>query len=92
MKDRQYNGQTKKDKRTQRSTKTLHGKLKIEQHKIHKKPVMNSGASEGLEFAIPHVAPVELLLLQTMSVSDHTNIGNNQSTVKPILVAISIKE
>ena len=53
---------------------------------------MNSGASEGLEFAIPHVAPVELLLLQTMSVSDHTNIGNNQSTVKPILVAISITE
>ena len=39
--------------------KTLHKKLKIEQHERHKKPRMNSGTPEGL--AVPHVAPIVLL-------------------------------
>ena len=36
-KERQYNGQKKKDKRTNNDLKTLHRKVKIEQHKPHLK-------------------------------------------------------
>ena len=47
-KDGQYN--VKKEKRTIRSTmiyKTLHRKLKIEQHEPHRKPWVNGGAPQG---------------------------------------------
>jgi hypothetical protein len=48
--------------------KTLHRKIKIEQHVMYKpqqKPGMNSGAPEGYAVPAPHVAPGVLLLLQT---------------------------
>jgi hypothetical protein len=37
----------KKDKRTNNNLPNIHIKLKIEYHKPHQKPVVNSGASEG---------------------------------------------
>ena len=45
-KDIQYNGQTT-------IYKTLHRKLKIDQHEPHKKTVLNSGAPEGLSVSVP---------------------------------------
>jgi len=42
--------------------KTLHRKLKIEQHEPHQKPGVNLGASKELEVSVPHVTPVLLLL------------------------------
>ena len=45
--------------------KTLHRKLKIEQHEHHLKSGVNSGAPEGYAVPPPHVAPVALLFLQT---------------------------
>ena len=42
--------------------KTLHRKLKIEQHAPYVKPRVNSGAPEGLA---DDVAPIVLLLLHT---------------------------
>jgi hypothetical protein len=42
-KDRKYNGQKKKDKRTNNNDQTLHRKLKIEQHERHQKPRVSSG-------------------------------------------------
>jgi hypothetical protein len=54
-KDRQYNGQKKKDKtiqwptekKGQKDCKTLHRKLKIKQHEPHEKTGVKSGAPEG---------------------------------------------
>jgi len=40
--------------------KTLHIKLKIEQHEPHKKPFVNSGAPEGLAVPAPHMPSVAL--------------------------------
>jgi len=37
--------------------KTLHRKLKIEQHESHYKSGVNSGAPEGLAVPGPHVTP-----------------------------------
>ena len=52
-KDRQHHGQMKKDK--QRSKKTLHRKLKIEQHELHVKLGVNSGAPDKYACPHPHV-------------------------------------
>ena len=42
--------------------KTLHRKLKTEQHLPHQKPEVNSGAPEGLAVPAPHVTWISLLL------------------------------
>ena len=52
-KDRQYNDQKKKDKRTNNDLQAIHRKLKIEQHEPHWKSGVNSGASEGLAVSVP---------------------------------------
>jgi len=62
-KDRQCKCQHKKGQTT--IYKTLHRKLKIEQHEHHLKSGVNSGAAEGYAVSPPHVAPVALLFLQT---------------------------
>ena len=57
-----------KRKRTKGQTtiyKTLHRKLKLEQHEHHSKPVTNSGAREGLAVPVPLMSPVALLLKDT---------------------------
>ena len=46
-KDRQHNGQKKKDKRTNNDLQNIHIKLKIEQHEPHNKLGVNSGTPEG---------------------------------------------
>ncbi len=46
--------------------KTVHRKLKIEQHESHLKPRGNAGAPEGLAVPVPHVTPVVLLLNDTI--------------------------
>ena len=46
-KDRQHNGQKKKDKRVKADLQNIHIKLKIKQHEPHQKPGVNSGAPEG---------------------------------------------
>ena len=46
-KDRQYNGQTKKYKKTKIVDNILHRKLRIEQHELHYKTVMNSSIPKG---------------------------------------------
>jgi hypothetical protein len=46
-KDRQHDGQKKKDKRTHNYLENIHITLKIELHESHKEPGMNSGAPEG---------------------------------------------
>ena len=54
-----------KGKRTKgqaRIYKTLHRKLKIEQHESHYKPRVKSGASKDLAVPAPLVTPVVLLL------------------------------
>jgi len=51
-----------KKKRQTTIYKTLHRKLKIEQHEPHQKPGMNSGAPEGLQVPTPHVTHVMWLL------------------------------
>jgi hypothetical protein len=64
--DRQYNNQTEKDK--QRSTKTLNRKLKIEQHKHHYKPGVNSGTPEKSHWNVAsykwniHNGKIEIIL------------------------------
>jgi hypothetical protein len=45
--------------------KTLHRKLKIEQHKPYQKPGVNSGVPDVLAVPAPHVTPVMLLLNDT---------------------------
>jgi hypothetical protein len=45
--------------------KTLHRKLKIEQHKPYQKPGVNSGVQDVLAVPAPHVTPVMLLLNDT---------------------------
>jgi hypothetical protein len=47
--------------------KTLHGKLKIEQHGPHLKPCMNSGDLEGEAVPVSHWATVVLLLLYVIN-------------------------
>jgi hypothetical protein len=44
--NRQYNGQTKTEKRNTTIYKRLHRKIKIEQYESHNKPDMNSGISD----------------------------------------------
>ena len=58
-KDKQHNDQKKKKKRIY---KTLHRKLKIEQHNPPPplKTGVNSGAPEGLSVPAPHATPVVL--------------------------------
>jgi hypothetical protein len=46
-KDRLYNGQEKKYKWQTMLCKTLYRKIKIEQHKHHKKPGMHTSVPEG---------------------------------------------
>jgi hypothetical protein len=48
----------KRTKEQARIYKTLHRKLKIEQHESHYKPRVNSGALEELGVSIPLVAPI----------------------------------
>ena len=60
-KDRQHNGQKKKDKRTNNDLQNIHIKLKIEQHEPHNKLGVNSGAPEGSPVPTPLVAPVVLI-------------------------------
>jgi len=58
-------------KRTQGYTtiyKTLHRKLKIEQHESHQKLGVNSGAPSVLAVPSPHVTPVMLLFNNTKSI------------------------
>ena len=58
MKDREHNGQKKKDKRTKNDLQNIHVKLKIEKHEPHLKPLVNSGAPE---VPAPLVAPIVLV-------------------------------
>jgi hypothetical protein len=70
-KDRQYNGQKKKMTKGQTKIyKTLHRKLKIEQHEHHWKPAVNWGVPEGLAVPDPHETPV-LILLNDMNIILH---------------------
>ena len=62
-----------KRKRTKGSTtiyKTLHRKLKIEQHESHLSSGMNLGAPEGKDVPAPHVAH-----MLTGIIVIHTNIS-----------------
>jgi hypothetical protein len=45
-KDRQYNGQTKENKKTKQWSKKLHKKLEIERHETHEKQGLNSDGPE----------------------------------------------
>ena len=54
-KDRQYNGQEKKDKRTSNDLHNNIRKLKIEHHEPTQKPGMNSGGPEGEPDPAPQV-------------------------------------
>ena len=59
--------------------KTLHRKLKIEQHKFHVKPrSMNSVALERLAFPVPLVTPIVLLLKR----HEHHLIMKGQQLIK----------
>jgi hypothetical protein len=58
-KDRQYNGQMKKDK--QLSTKHDTNYVKIKKHEPNLKSGVNSGELEGYVVSAPLVAPVDLL-------------------------------
>ena len=46
-KDRQHNGETKQNKRTNNDLQHIHIKLKIEYHKPHLKQGVNSCAPDG---------------------------------------------
>ena len=58
MKDREHNGQKKKDKRTNNDLQNIHVKLKIEKHEPHLKPLVDSGSPE---VPAPLVVPVVLV-------------------------------
>ena len=64
-KDTQYNGQMRQGQKKTTIYKTLHRKLKIEQHDPHENPGVNSGAMEVQVVSAPHLTSVVLLLLQT---------------------------
>ena len=53
--DRQYNGQTKKDKMTNNLQQTINKNLKIKQHELHEKRGVNSCAPEGVTVPAPLV-------------------------------------
>ena len=46
-KDRQYNGQTKENRKTKQWSKKLYNKLEIERHETHKKQGLNLDGPEG---------------------------------------------
>jgi hypothetical protein len=50
--------------------KVAHRKLKIEQNEPYKEPGVNSGVSEGQVTHAPRLAPVMLLLLQNLLLSN----------------------
>jgi hypothetical protein len=52
QKDRQHNGQKKKDKGTTTICKTLHNKTKDRVTQAPLKPGVNSGAPEGKQFLL----------------------------------------
>ena len=66
-KERQCNGQKKTGKC--KNNKTLHRKLKIEEHEPHLKPELNSGSLGGKAVPVQHVAYLVLLLLQSTVLS-----------------------
>ena len=72
---RQHNGQKKKDK--QWSTKH-YKKVRIEQHKLHKRLGVNSGALEWLEVPALHVVPVVLLLNDTNIIWYGNHVGQRK--------------
>jgi hypothetical protein len=56
---RKYNDHKKNDKHFH---KTLHKIIKIEQHKPHKTPEVNSGASEGKQYQVTNLHWLKLNL------------------------------
>jgi hypothetical protein len=77
-KDRQYNGQKKKDKWTMIYI-TLHRNIKIEQHEPHSKPDVNSGPPRKVkQFPLHMMQPSCYFLLQTrwwvMNVKNSSNV------------------
>ena len=66
--DRKHNG--KKTKGQTMIYKVAHRKLKIEQNEPYKEPGVNSGVSEGQVTHAPRLAPVMLLLLQNLLLSN----------------------
>ena len=77
-KDRQYNGQKKKDKWTMIYI-TLHRNIKIEQHEPHSKPDVNSGPPRKVkQFPLHMWQPSCYFLLQTrwyvMNVKNSSNV------------------
>jgi hypothetical protein len=72
--DRQYNGQQIKDKKIK---KTLHRKLKIDQHEPHKnRGWTNTGDPEGLAVPAPLVSSVVLPLNDTNIIWKRNRIGH----------------
>jgi hypothetical protein len=69
--------------------KTLHRKLKIEQHEPHSKPVLKSCSLEEEAILAPHVTPVVLLFLQTSG--GYIMIMNYICVQKSIYVAIKLR-
>ena len=61
--DIQYHWKNKKDKNgPQNTSQQKKKKKKIEYHKPHQKPILNSGFLEGYAAPAPPVVPVMLLL------------------------------
>ena len=71
--------------------KTLYRKLKIEQHELHSKPVVNSCAPDELAVPAPYVASILLLLLQTKCVFNDNELNMCDECHKKTIIYVIIK-